>query len=44
MKSRRLYLGKGLTQAAAWRKARAKPGPDFRGMTYNARTGWALLT
>lgn len=44
MKSRRLYIGKGLTFAAAWRQARATPGTDFRGMTYNARTGWAVLT
>lgn len=44
MKSRRVFLGKGLTTLQAWRKARAKPGPDFRGMSYSPRTGWATLT
>ncbi|WP_251711240.1 hypothetical protein [Hydrogenophaga intermedia] len=44
VKSRRVFLGKGLTKLQAWRKARAKPGADFRGMSYNARTGWATLT
>lgn len=45
MKSRRIYLGKGLTRAAAWRKciANAKRLPDFRGMSYSAKTGWATV-
>lgn len=43
MKTRRVYLGKGLTRAQAWAKARAKPGPDFRGMKYSKTTGWAQL-
>lgn len=44
MKSRRVYLGKGLTKLQAWRKARALPGADFRGMKYSAKTGYATLT
>ena len=44
MKSRRVYLGKGLTRAKAWAKACAKPGPDFRAMKYSKATGWAVLT
>lgn len=44
IKSRRIYLGKNLTQMQAWRKARATPGSDFRAMKYNKKTGWATLT
>lgn len=43
MKKRRVYLGKNLTKLQAWRKAIAKPGPDFRGMKYSKATGWAVL-
>jgi hypothetical protein len=39
---KRVYLGKGLTRDAAWKKAIAKGG-DWRGMSYNAKTGWASL-
>ena len=44
IKSRRVYVGKGLTRAAALAKARAKSRGDYRCFTYSARTGWATLT
>lgn len=43
MKSQRVYLGKNLSKAAAWKKARQKAKHDFRGMNYNKATGWATL-
>jgi hypothetical protein len=43
VRTRRVYLGKGLSRAEAWKKARAKPGPDFRGFDYSSATGWATL-
>lgn len=35
---------KGLTRKAAYRAASKKAKRDFRGFTYNARTGKARLT
>lgn len=45
MKSKRVYLGKGLTTAQAWKKLIAKRSklPDFRGMKYVKSTGWATV-
>lgn len=43
MKRQRVYVGKGLSKAAAWKKCIAKAKRDFRGMSYNAKTGWASL-
>lgn len=43
-KARRLYIGKGLSRVRAWQFAiTTSPSPDFRGMKYNPRTGWATL-
>lgn len=52
MKSRRYFVGRGLTRAAAYQRARRRAfSPlrrdyrrDWRGFTYNPRTGWASLT
>jgi hypothetical protein len=45
MTTRRYFVGRGLSRAEAYRRARAKDKPrDHRGFTYNARTGWATLT
>lgn len=42
---RRYYVGRNLTRAEAYRRARALDSPfDHRGFTYNPRTGWAVLT
>ena len=41
--SRTIKLKKGLTKKEAWKQARKRPGPDFRGMKYNKRTGLAKL-
>lgn len=38
-----VYVGKGLTRRAAWAAARKKAARDFRGMTYDRKTGWARI-
>jgi hypothetical protein len=39
----RVYVGRGLTHKMAWKLARQKVKGDFRGMKYDAVTGWATL-
>jgi hypothetical protein len=45
MKARkqRVYVGKGLTRKAAFAAACKKAKRDWRGMSYSAKTGWAVL-
>jgi hypothetical protein len=48
VKTRKLKLPRGLSRAAAYRAASRKiakaKGGDFRGLTYNKRTGRATVT
>ncbi|MFZ3288027.1 MAG: hypothetical protein WA191_14435 [Telluria sp.] len=41
--TQRVYVGRGLTHKLAWKRAKAKATRDFRGMVYDAVTGWAKL-
>lgn len=43
MSGQRVYVGRGLTHKLALSRARAKAKGDFRGMKYDATTGWAVL-
>lgn len=40
---RTIVVGRNLSKREAWRRARRRPGPDFRGFAYNKRTGRARL-
>ena len=42
--SQTVQLAPGLSRQAAYRAASKKAVRDFRGMTYNPRTGRAVLT
>lgn len=41
---RKFKVGAGLSRAEALKLARKRSRRDFRGFTYNRRTGWATLT
>ena len=43
MKSRRYYIGKNLSHADAYRAASRKSKKDFRGFSYNKRSGWVTV-